>query len=68
MPAITIRRNAGTDSITIVDEKEQVHTFDMSPMKRHERDAVRERLVNVWAANNGHDPVYNIETGRRVNG
>lgn len=60
MRAITIRRNAGTDSITIRDEKDVVHTFDLSPMKRHERDAVRERLVNTWARVNGHEEMYSL--------
>ncbi len=55
----TITRGSDRNKL-VIDDKEQSHTFDMAPMKRHEQDRVREMVVNQWAADNGFPQPYNI--------
>jgi hypothetical protein len=54
-----VRRGAAHNDITINDGKAS-HNFDMAPLQKHERDRVREMLVNQWASVHGFPLPYNI--------
>jgi hypothetical protein len=55
---ITITRSASHDEIA-VDKDGTVHHYDLSPLNRNQRSAVREMVVDAWATEHGFEPVYN---------
>lgn len=55
----TISRSSGQDSLVIQDGND-IHTFDLSTMNRNERNRVRELVVNKWSIDRGFAAPYQL--------
>lgn len=54
---ITINKNGSINQIVVHDCSGDQH-YDMSRLNRHQRDGVRELIVDFWAKQNGFAPIY----------